>query len=562
MIPTTGDESIEIHIHDIPGGSKAFEICAKFCYGMVVTLNAYNVIAARCAAEYLEMHETVDKGNLVYKIDVFLGSSIFRSWKDSIIVLGTTKAHLPWSEDLKLVSHCIDSIASKASTDTSKVEWSYTYNRKKLPNENGLDLDWNGVKKQQSVPHDWWVEDLTDLDIDSYKQIITAIKTKGMLPKDVIGEAIKAYTYKKLPSLSKVSMVHGDAKVRAMLVTITCLLPSEKGSVSCSFLLKLLKASNLLKCGELCRKELMKRIGRQLDEASVSDLLIPTVDGEETTVYDIDMILSIVEQFVRQDSKNAQKHNGVEVNNHTQAPSSSMVKVARVVDGYLAEVAKDPNTPILKFIHLAETVSGNSRPVHDGLYRAVDMYLKEHPSLGKSEKRKLCSLMDCRKLSPDACAHAVQNERLPLRTVVQVLYHEQTRASAAATIRADSIGVGSYESSRSGATTNTEDEWDGVMAVEDLSLSKTTKLDKCDTTNHGNSKGCNGKVKGGATPKKSPALGTKTTPSKGQSGERSSSDSSDSAILQKLELPKRTHPSSGCAIAPAFSVDAQGSLGF
>ncbi|KAL5218570.1 hypothetical protein ABZP36_019254 [Zizania latifolia] len=567
MIPTTGDENIEIHIHDIPGGSKAFEICAKFCYGMIVTLNAYNVIAARCAAEYLEMHETVDKGNLVYKIDVFLGSSIFRSWKDSIIVLGTTKAHLPWSEDLKLVSHCIDSIASKASTDTSKVEWSYTYNRKKLPTENGLDLDWNGVKKQQSVPRDWWVEDLTDLDIDSFKQIITAIKTKGMLPKDVIGEAIKAYTYKKLPSLSKVSMVHGDAKVRAMLVTITCLLPSEKGSVSCSFLLKLLKASNMLKCGELCRKELMKRIGRQLDEASVSDLLIPTVDGEETTVYDIDMILSIVEQFVRQDSKNAQKHNGVEVNNHVQAPSSSMVKVAKVVDGYLAEVAKDPNTPILKFIHLAETVSGNSRPVHDGLYRAVDMYLKEHPSLGKSDKRKLCSLMDCRKLSPDACAHAVQNERLPLRTVVQVLYHEQTRASAAATIRADSIGIGSYESSRSGATTNTEDEWDGVMAVEDLSLSKTTKLDKRDAAcadsdkNHGNSKGANGKVKGGATHKKAAALG-KTMPSKGQSGERSSSDSSDSAILQKLELPKRTHPS-GCAIAPpAFSVDAQGSLGF
>uniref|UniRef100_A0A0E0KA96 NPH3 domain-containing protein n=1 Tax=Oryza punctata TaxID=4537 RepID=A0A0E0KA96_ORYPU len=538
MIPTTGDENIEIHIHDIPGGAKAFEICAKFCYGMIVTLNAYNVIAARCAAEYLEMHETVDKGNLIYKVDVFLGSSIFRSWKDSIIVLGTTKAHLPWSEDLKLVSHCIDSIASKASTDTSKVEWSYSYNRKKLPTENGLDLEWNGVKKQQFVPHDWWVEDLADLDIDSYKQVITAIKTKGMVPKDVIGEAIKAYTYKKLPSLSKVSMVHGDAKVRAMLVTITCLLPSEKGSVSCSFLLKLLKATNLLKCGELCRKELMKRIGRQLDEASVSDLLIPTVDGE-TTVYDIDMILSIVEEFVRQDSKNAQKHNGGEVDGHVQAPSASTIKVAKVVDGYLAEVAKDPNTPILKFIHLAETMSVHSRPVHDGLYRAIDMYLKEHPSMGKSDKKKLCSLMDCKKLSPDACAHAVQNERLPLRTVVQVLYHEQTRASAAVTIRADSICVGSYESSRSGATTNTEDEWDGVMAVEDLSLSTktTTKLDDAAKSHCKATKGGSG----GATPKKA-AHGKTTAVStgKGQSGERSSSDSSDSAILQKLELPKRT----------------------
>jgi uncharacterized protein (UPF0147 family) len=380
LIPTTGDENIEIHIHDIPGGAKAFEICAKFCYGMIVTLNAYNVTAARCAAEYLEMNEAVDKGNLIYKIDVFLSSSIFRSWKDSIIVLGTTKAHLPWAEELKLVNHCIDSIASKASIDVSKVDWSYTYNRKKLQTENGHDSPWNGVKQQQLVPKDWWVEDLTDLDIDSYKQVITAIKAKGMVPKNVIGEAIKAYTYKKLPSLSIVSMIHGDAKVRATLVTITCLLPSEKGSVSCSFLLKLLKATNLLKCGEMCRKELMKRIARQLEEASVSDLLIPTMDGD-TTVYDINLILSIVEEFVRQDNRNTQKHSDGEANGHVSTPSASMIMVAKIVDGYLSEVAKDPNIPVYKFFSLAEMVSGNSRPDHDGLYRAIDMYLKVLPYL-------------------------------------------------------------------------------------------------------------------------------------------------------------------------------------
>jgi hypothetical protein len=171
---------------------------------------------------------------------------------------------------------------------------------------------------------------------------------------------------------------------------------------------------------------------------------------------------------------------------------------------------------------------------------------QEHPGLGKSDKKRLCGLMDCKKLSPDACAHAVQNERLPLRIVVQVLYHEQTRASAAATIRADSIGICSYESSRSGATTNTEDEWDGVVAVEDLSLSnKTTKLDKCDTAStdaaksHGGNKGSNGRVKGASTPKK--ALG-KVISSKEQGGERSSSDSSDSTILPppRQEHPKRT----------------------
>ena len=76
---TSSNEDNEIHqeedeivIPEIPGGAASFEICAKFCYGMTVTLNAYNVVAARCAAEFLEMHETVEKGNLVYKIEVFL----------------------------------------------------------------------------------------------------------------------------------------------------------------------------------------------------------------------------------------------------------------------------------------------------------------------------------------------------------------------------------------------------------------------------------------------------------------------------------------------------------
>lgn len=33
--------------------------------------------------------------------------------------------------------------------------------------------------------------------------------------------------------------------------------------------------------------------------------------------------------------------------------------------------------------------------------------------------------MDCRKLTLEACTHAAQNERLPLRAVVQVLFFEQ-----------------------------------------------------------------------------------------------------------------------------------------
>jgi len=53
----------------------------------------------------------------------------------------------------------------------------------------------------------------------------------------------------------------------------------------------------------------------------------------------------------------------------------------------------------------------------------------------------VCSVMDCQKLSREACAHAAQNDRLPVQTVVQVLYYEQQR------LRDAMNGNGSGESS-------------------------------------------------------------------------------------------------------------------
>lgn len=469
----SNDTNDEIDINDIPGGPAAFEICAKFCYGMVVTLNAYNVVAARCAAEYLEMYETVEKGNLIYKIDVFLTSSIFRSWKDSIIVLQTTRSLLPWSEELKIVSHSLDSIATRASTDPSKVDWSYTYNRKKL--QNGHEPQWNELL---TVPKDWWVEDLCELQIDLFKRVITTIRAKGRMPADVIGESLKAYALRRLPVFSKSALQGSDLlKYRYLVDTITCLLPMEKSSVPCGFLMKLLQASIMLECDERGRRMLMHKIAQQLDEVTVADLMIRSSAGE-TALCSVDVVHELVEQFTMQeritqmdcpdDHEFRELYPGF-------ISDASKTKVARLVDGYLAEVAKDASLPLSKFVDLAEMVSSFPRSSHDGIYRAIDMYLKEQPGLTKSEKKRICRFMDCRKLSADACAHAVQNERLPLRVVVQVLFFEQARAATGTgsntpdvpgSIRA-MLPRGSNGSSRS-ATTNSDEDWDGDQTSEEL----------------------------------------------------------------------------------------------
>lgn len=370
----------EVQIGDIPGGPAAFEVCIKFCYGMTVTLNPYNVAAARCAAEYLEMYESVEKGNLIYKIEVFLNSSIFRSWKDSIIVLQTTRSLHPWSDELKIVSRCLDSIALKASIDTSKVDWSYSYNRKKLPSENvsGDEAHWNGVMKQQMVPKDWWVEDLCDLQVELYKRVITTIKTKGLVPCEVIGEALQAYALRRLPGFSK-GVIHSNdvPKHRALVEMILRLLPLEKGSVSCSFMLRLLRAAVLLECAETERNNLIWRISLQLDEASVGDLLFRAPPGEAKT-YDVEIVERLVEGFVlHQQSDEISRENefGEEIKSPLRV-SDPRANVVKLVDAYLAEISRDQNLPCAKFFNLANLVSSFPRPTHDGLYRAIDIYLK------------------------------------------------------------------------------------------------------------------------------------------------------------------------------------------
>lgn len=57
--------------------------------------------------------------------------------------------------------------------------------------------------------------------------------------------------------------------------------------------------------------------------------------------------------------------------------------------------------------------------------------VQAHPWLSEDNREQLFSVINCQKLSLDACAHASQNERLPLRVVLQVLFFEQLHMRSA-----------------------------------------------------------------------------------------------------------------------------------
>lgn len=184
----------------------------------------------------------------------------------------------------------------------------------------------------------------------------------------------------------------------------------------------------------------------------------------------------------------------------------------------------------------------------------VGLDLQEHPGISKSDRKRICKMIDCKKLSAEACIHAVQNERLPLRMVVQVLFFEQVRASASSGSSTPDLprGIkdltsGSHGSSRS-ATTNPEEDWDAVAMAEELKALK-GEIASLRLANGGGGSERNGDGKNGidkaALSKmkgllKSKKLFTKLWSSKGGYGENSGSDSSESLSSANQEEAKST----------------------
>lgn len=396
-----------VQLPDFPGGVEAFELCAKFCYGITITLSAYNIVAARCAAEYLQMTEDVEKGNLIYKIEVFFNSCILHGWRDSIVTLQSTKAFPLWSEDLGITSRCIEAIASKVLNHPSKVSLSHSYSRRGRD-----DISCNGAESQRLKPSSkgWWAEDMAELGIDLYWRTMIAIKSGGKIPSNLVGEALKIYASRWLPNISRNGRINNQeasdsdsdsatevtSKHRLLLESIISLLPAEKGAVSCSFVLKLLKAANILNASSSSKVELARRVALQLEEATVSDLLIPCLSYTSDTLYDVDIVMTILEQFMlqgqspptspprsklgfeRRRSRSAENIDFElqESRRSSSASHGSKLKVAKLVDGYLQEIAKDVNLPLSKFVTIAESIPEFSRLDHDDLYRAIDIYLK------------------------------------------------------------------------------------------------------------------------------------------------------------------------------------------
>lgn len=413
----------KIVLDELPGGPEAFELAAKFCYGIAVDLTAANISGLRCAAEYLEMTEDLEEGNLIFKTEAFLSYVVLSSWRDSIVVLKSCEKLSPWAENLQIVRRCSESIAWKACANPKGIRWAYTGKHQKVSSPKWNEMkDSSPSRSQQPVPPDWWFEDASILRIDHFVRVITAIKVKGMR-FELIGAAIMHYAAKWLPGLiTEGGSIAGDegshsshsnsntsssggaswkgglhmivagtkddiptvqAKDQRMIIeSLISIIPPQKDSVSCSFLLRLLRMANMLKVAPALVTELEKRVGMQFEQATLADLLIPNYNKGET-MFDVDLAQRLLEHFLVQEQTESsspsrqsfsEKHM-YEGSQRGSGPNAKM-RVARLVDSYLTEVSRDRNLSLTKFQVLAEALPESARTCDDGLYRAIDSYLK------------------------------------------------------------------------------------------------------------------------------------------------------------------------------------------
>ncbi|KAJ6690454.1 hypothetical protein OIU85_006694 [Salix viminalis] len=431
-----------LQLHDVPGGAKTFLLAAKFCYGVKMELTALNVVSLRCAAEYLGMSEDFGEENLITQTENFL-NEVLGSWTDSVKALETCEEVLLHAEELHVVSRCINSLTMKACADPSLFSWPMQ-GGSDMKNPDGT-LFWNGIRtsaKPHPMGEDWWYEDVSFLRLPLYKRLILEVGSNGMNPGRVAG-ALMYYAKKHLPLLGRQSSIESgnyaasrstisatsEADQRSLLEELVELLPDQKGVTPSNFLLRLLRTAMIVHASPSCRENLEKRVGTQLDQASLQDLLIPNSGYSVETLYDIDCVQRILDHFMLVDrddpTSNYIEHEGQMTESlHSLTP---ITMVANLIDSYLAEVASDVNLKLAKFQSLASVVPEYARPIDDGIYRAIDIYLKAHPWLTDSEREQLCRLMNCQKFSLEASTHAAQNERLPLRVIVQVLFFEQLR---------------------------------------------------------------------------------------------------------------------------------------
>lgn len=154
-------DASRIELLALPGGAESFEQAAQFCYGVNFEINASNVAQLCCVSDYLEMTEDFSKNNLWTRAEEYLETIVCKNLEMCVQVLQQCESLLPLADELRIVSRCIDAIASKACVE----QIASSFSRLEYSSSGRLHMS-----KQTKSEGDWWIADLSGTDANETNQ--------------------------------------------------------------------------------------------------------------------------------------------------------------------------------------------------------------------------------------------------------------------------------------------------------------------------------------------------------------------------------------------------------
>ncbi|CAL4995877.1 unnamed protein product [Urochloa decumbens] len=401
--------SVELDLSALPGGADAFQKAARYCYGANFEITPRNAAALRCAAAFLDM------ADLPRRVDEFVAQAALPS---AVAVLRSCEGAIhPAAEELGVARRAADAVALRICNEAL-------------------------FPTRSSSPPGWWAAELAALSPASFQKVATALRCRRAAP-EVLAAAASAYAELALAEVLA-DPREDRADHRKLLESVVEVLPSGADApIPAALLCHVLHAAvNSEASAKTCR-DLELRVAAVLEQATAGDLFSVALDGAGERVRNADTVRRVVAAFVERQQA-AGSHQGERRSRRSSmseavgsSGKSAMEKVARMVDEVAAEMATEESLGISRFVGVAGAVPKEARACHDGVYRAVDIYLKTHPALDEIEREKVCSVMDPLKLSYQARLHASQNKRLPLQAVLSALYYDQLKLRSAISEDAD-----------------------------------------------------------------------------------------------------------------------------
>ncbi|KAJ6743230.1 hypothetical protein OIU85_017220 [Salix viminalis] len=362
-------EKLAFLLRDIPADPETFELVARFCHGYELIFSTENVIPLISLAFYLEMNESHSENNLLDKALAFFEDRVLPSWNETIKALRSASSTIQQVTHSDLVDACLESLVYKALADPRLLGEPIKISTCNENSDEDEEVYKPNARRKLFSP-DWKSEDLTTLSLQLYHPLMHAMNQHGVQPEYV---AASLYQYvKKWANSGENESIYK----RGVIEAVERLLPAEKGILPCKLLFEMLRFAIFLECSNDCRSGFEIRIGKQLDQAEVKDLLIPSQGYSKEIQYDIECVRRVLKHFYA---------------NYCSADVSGIISVAELIEEFLMEVASDIDLRIDTFVSLAEmsvAASLGTQRNSDGIYRAINIYLDKHRYFDRAGKRR------------------------------------------------------------------------------------------------------------------------------------------------------------------------------